>query len=250
VEERKKRYIAVVCEVLFREVSFCAAKSRSVITTQFVDQGLHSKGQVVMPRELQAIIDRIDCGKFDAILLIYGLCNNGILGLHADIPLVVPRAHDCITLLLGSKERYREYFDKNPGTFYKSSGWNERDYDGSGTLVVGDGSPRDELIYRQYVELYGEEEADYLMEALDPSKLGYNKVAFIDTGVGDVAYDREVARASAEEKEWEYEELEGDLGLLLRMLDGEWSEEEFLVIQPREHIEASFDETILKTSET
>ena len=40
--------------------------------------------------------------------------------------LVVPRAHDCITLFLGSKERYLDYFQTHPGVYFKTSGWIER----------------------------------------------------------------------------------------------------------------------------
>ena len=43
------------------------------------------------------------------------------------MPLVIPRAHDCIALFMGSRQRYREYFDAHPGTYYRTSGWIERD---------------------------------------------------------------------------------------------------------------------------
>ena len=242
----KKRYMIIACEVLFREICLCAAKCRSVVSIKFVDQGLHNQGQIKMPKELQAIIDGVEQDQYDAILLVYGLCNNGICGLRADIPLVVPRAHDCITLLLGSKERYLAYFNENPGTFFKSSGWNERDYDGTGTLVAGALALRDDAIYEKYVELYGREEADYLMEAMDPSQIGYKKIAFIDTGVGDVDVDRHISQNYADLKGWEFEELPGDTGLLFRMMNGEWSEDEFLVVPPRKEVAPSFDKTIIK----
>jgi hypothetical protein len=42
------------------------------------------------------------------------------------IPLVFPRAHVCITLFFGNKERYLEYFYANPGVYFKTTGWIER----------------------------------------------------------------------------------------------------------------------------
>ena len=55
------------------------------------------------------------------------LCSNGLVGLTArNIPVVVPRAHDCITLFLGSKERYLDYFQSHTGVYFKTSGWIER----------------------------------------------------------------------------------------------------------------------------
>jgi hypothetical protein len=38
---------------------------------------------------------------------VYGLCNLALTSLRARaVPVVVPRAHDCITLYLGSRQRY------------------------------------------------------------------------------------------------------------------------------------------------
>ena len=31
--------------------------------------------------------------------------------------------HDCITLFLGSKEQYLDYFHTHPGVYFKTSGW-------------------------------------------------------------------------------------------------------------------------------
>lgn len=107
----------IACEVLFREICYCAAGCSNIVDITFMEKGLHDVGAKKMSEKLQAEIDRVDAEKYDAILLCYGLCNNGISGLRSPLPLVIPRAHDCITLLMGSKEKYRAYFDKNPGYF-------------------------------------------------------------------------------------------------------------------------------------
>ena len=79
-----------------------------------------------MRERLQAAIDATDPGKHDAVALAYGLCNNGLVGLVArQLPVVIPRAHDCITLFIGDRQRYEEYFHANPGTYYYTSGWLE-----------------------------------------------------------------------------------------------------------------------------
>ena len=115
----------LACEVAAREIYLCAARSANTVSVELLTQGLHDNSDT-MRAELQQHIDAVDCSRFDAILLGYGLCNNGIVGLRAPaIELVVPRAHDCITLLLGSKERYAEEFEARPGTYYYSSGWLE-----------------------------------------------------------------------------------------------------------------------------
>ena len=77
-----------------------------------------------MSARLTETLSRVDETRYDAVLLGYGLCSNGLVGMGArSIPLVVPRAHDCITLFLGSKERYLQYFQDNPGVYFMTSGW-------------------------------------------------------------------------------------------------------------------------------
>ncbi len=52
----------------------------------------------------------------EAIVLGYGLCSRGTEKLRCQrCQLVVPRAHDCITLLLGDKQRYSDYVAQHPG---------------------------------------------------------------------------------------------------------------------------------------
>ena len=69
---------------------------------------------------------------YDAILLGYALCGRGTEGLRAGkTQLVLPRAHDCIGLLMGSRQRYQAYFDTHPGVYFRSPGWVENQSSGS-----------------------------------------------------------------------------------------------------------------------
>jgi hypothetical protein len=47
------------------------------------------------------------------------------------------------------------------------------------------------------------------------------------------------------ERHWQFEEMAGDLGLLQRWLDGDWREQDFLVVQPGEQVAASYDERVI-----
>lgn len=49
--------------------------------------------------------------------------------------LVIPRAHDCITLYLGSRQRYLEQFNARPGTYWYSLDYLER-YSGDKRLAL------------------------------------------------------------------------------------------------------------------
>src|SRR5215831_9487195 len=93
----------IACEIAVREFCYTAARSPNIIDLEFVDQGHHD-----MPcagcKDLQDRINRVPAAKYDAIILGYGLCSNLVAGLSTPhTPLVIPRAHDCITLFLGSK---------------------------------------------------------------------------------------------------------------------------------------------------
>ncbi len=176
--EKPQHYMLIVCAVLYRECYYCATLSKNVVDIKLCEKGLHDIGAEKMSVKLQAEIDAIEADNYDSILLAYGLCNYGTTGLRSKIPIVIPRAHDCITLLMGSKEKYKQYFNQNTGTYYRSSGWIERETSSqtnpdSTTAQMGIST------YQEYVEKYGEENARYLMETLGTMK-HYNKLAHID----------------------------------------------------------------------
>ena len=237
-------YILISCAVLARESYYCAAVSKNIIDIVMVDQGLHDIGEEKMVSELQKCIDSVDTEKYDAILMGYGLCNNGIRGLHSTIPMVIPRAHDCITLLMGSKEKYREYFDQNPGTFYKSTGWIERV---KHNLSNPDSTTRKLGMetYNEYVEKYGEENAEYLMETLEGGLNHYDKLTYIDTGIGEFEGYKRDEKVVAEERSWTFDEYQGDSRLMLEMVNGNWNSEDFLVVQPGETVIPTHDDHII-----
>jgi len=181
------------------------------------------------------------------VLLVYGLCNNGLLGLTArQVRLIAPRAHDCITLFLGSKERYLDYFQSNPGVFYETTGWLERG-ESSGELSqlalgkkLGIGQSFEELAAR-----YGEDNAQYLWDELGNLTKHYSKIAFIEMGVEpDFSFERR-AREKANARGLKFEKLMGDLGLIQRLLDGDWNDREFLIVPPGWKITAHYNSGII-----
>ena len=240
-----RRFKLIACEIFFRELSYCISQSQNIIDVVFMPQGLHDIGEGKMSTRLQNEIDRVDASQYEAILLGYGLCNNGIRGLHSSLPIVVPRGHDCITLLLGSKAKYAEYFQKNPGTFFKSTGWVERDGDPANnqdSIISQLGMNR---TYQEYVAKYGEENARYLMDTLGDWLKNYKKLAYIDTQIGDFQRYKDQTREEAQERGWEYEEVQGSVELLMRLLNGEWDSESFLVVPPNRTLKPTYDDEII-----
>jgi hypothetical protein len=238
----------IACEIVYREL--CAAISRSVnqVDVEFLPKGLHDIGQAGMIARLQEVLARVDQSQYEAVLLGYGLCNNGLVGLSAgQVPLVIPRAHDCITLFLGSKERYLDYFQSHPGVYFKTSGWIER---GENTHQMNPDSiaHRSGMVqtYEDLVAKYGEDNARFLYEELCNMTRNYSGIAYIEMGIEpDDRFERH-SRELAARQGWKYEKLPGDISLLQSLVDGPWDEDRFLVVPPGCRVAASFDEKILK----
>lgn len=243
----------IACRVLFREISYLSWNSEHLIDVTYLQQGFHNTPDLLRTT-LQAEIEAIESGSdphtvdvshtpIDAILIGYGLCSNGILGIRSKkYPLVIPRGHDCITLLLGSKEKYRDYFDSHHGVYWYTKGWIENS--------VMPGKERYDLLRSQYVEKYGEENADYLMEMEQGWFHEYEWATFIDWPQFDNAKEKGYARDCADFLGWNYDEQPGSPSLLYDFLNGNWDEERFLIVPPGYEIMATYDDRIIDVKES
>lgn len=110
----------ISCEVLYREMCAEVARAPHQVDVEFLPKGLHDLGGKPMAVEVQKVIDAVPAGRYDAIVMGYGLCGNGLAGIEArHTRIVLPRTHDCIALLMGSRRTYQQYFDTHPGTYYE-----------------------------------------------------------------------------------------------------------------------------------
>jgi len=220
----------ITCKVMQREAYYCAARSKNVVDVVLMEQGLHNEPDRLRTEVLKALENTRDVQRrpYDASLLGYGLCSNGIVGLSAEIPIVVPRGHDCITLLLGSKDKYQEYFDSHRGVYWYSPGWIESDEQPS--------KDRYERLLKEYKEKYGDDNAQYLMEVEQNWIKEYSWATFIDWGLTDSGEYKNYTKRCAEFLHWNYEELRGSPALMQKLIDGDWHESEFLIVKPGQKI--------------
>jgi hypothetical protein len=184
---------------------------------EVLDFGLHLR-----PGGLKTVLqERIDASpEADVLLLGYGLCSLAVVGLRASkATLVIPRADDCITLFLGSRDAYRAQARREPGTYYLTKGW----------IEVGD-SPFQE--FGRLVEKYGEAKALRIMRA---TLKHYTRLCFINTGNSDLEPYHTYARQAAEKFGLRFETVDGSPALVQKLIAGPW-DGDFVVVPPGETV--------------
>ena len=169
---------------------------------------------------IQAEVDKAAEQDWDYVILSYGLCSNGVVGIKVKRqPIVIPRVHDCISLLLGSSEKYLEEHNKEPGTYYLTRGWIEE-----GKSPLG--------IFAEYCQRYKKEVAEWVIRE---ELKNYTRIAMVDSGVGLSEEHRVHARENARFLNLKYEELKGSLDFFARMFRGKWTPD-FIILPPGQEV--------------
>ena len=224
----------IACGVFEDELRAVAERSANNVEVELLDAGLHAAPDQLRLRAQEAIDAASRAGGYDGVCFAYGLCGRGTAGLIArDVPLVLPRVHDCISLFLGSAQAYYEQFAAHPGTFYFTTGWykNKAHPEHTRMAAARRFDPTTHRHYPEFCEKYGAENARYIIEFFESWRKNYRRAALIDHGFATPDHE-ETTRLLAEAAGWDYEKLEGSLALLEDMAAGRWDEERFLVVQP------------------
>jgi hypothetical protein len=188
---------------------------------------------------LQEAIDSIP--QPSLVVLGYGLCGNGLNGIRAGRhTLLIPRADDCIAILLGSRQAYMRQFQAEPGTYYLSKGWLEASDNRPEQSESAQYGPDPLTQYRKYVTQYGQETAEWLMDQL---YCHYKRLALVGPSQADLETYRpralEVARY-CERWGMRYEEILGSDQYVRRLIERisalEQVDDDFLVIPPGSEI--------------
>jgi hypothetical protein len=238
------------CEVFAREIAAVRQKSPHEISLQFFSKGLHEIGSALMRQRLQHAIDWTEDSEFEAIALAYGMCGFGTVGLRArDIPLVIPRAHDCITALLGSLHRHEVRVAEHPGTYFRSSGWLERrkNPDDLKALSFAECNSLN-AAPSELIRDYGCEAGEYLTGILCQQAHHYDRLAFIETGAEPDDRFECASKTEAKQRGWIFEKLKGDLNLLHKLVAGDWASDDFLFVPPGHEIRPTYDHRLLEAA--
>jgi len=215
--EKTTPRVVIACQVMKPELDFLA-ENQPHIEIRYLDQNMHER-PAQMPAVVQAEIDAMEAYA-GQIILGYGLCSNGIVGVKAPRQgLIIPRVHDCITLFLGSRAAYEKVFYDQPGTYYLTPGWLEERKDPLGYMESA------------YVPKMGREKAEW---GIKEELKNYTRIVMIDTQSADMAALRKIAQENARFLGKNYEEIPGLQDYFRRILFGPYPEADFIHLQPGE----------------
>lgn len=229
----------VACEAFTREACYCIVDSPHVVDPEFTKIASHNNSDELR-RILQNKIDEAGSisGKYDALLLLYGLCGNATVGLFShNFKLIIPRVHDCCSLLLGSGRRFKECFGDNLSQPFWSVGHWERSKDcQSGKLF----DPWFTKTFEEYKELYGEDNARYLREMAKLANID-EKVVYIEIPETRIPGWAEKLSLKAKEEKKQVSKIEGDIRLIRGLIHGAWDEKNYLIVKPNQKTVGIYD---------
>lgn len=186
-----------------------------------LESGLHLHAD----RLSEALQERIDkvTSLTETIVMGYGMCSMGVIGLRAEeSTLVIPKSDDCIGVLLGTRKAYKSALQKRPGTYFLSKGWIK-----AGITLVHE--------LERMEARYGKHRAHRVMKRMLQH---YRHLAFIDMGTPDQEFYRCFARKAAEILRLTYGSIQGTRIILEKMNEGPW-DGDFVVKAPGEEVTLS-----------
>lgn len=229
----------LACEVFRDEIALHARGAAHLVETRWFEIGLHDRPEqlrATLQRQLDELAGRPDIA---AVVLAYGLCGRGTAGLRAvGQPLVMARAHDCITVFMGSKEAYAAHQRRCPTCYYYTPGWNRARR-----------VPGPEMIELKRAELalrFDDEDVAFLMESERQQLAMHDTATYLDLGTANAQAEAAYAQRCAAWLDWKFEHLPGDPALLRDLLWGRWDPARFQIIQPGEQLGQAPDESILR----
>lgn len=200
----------IACKTIEDELRIAMEQTGCDYPVRLLESGLHNWPDRLR-REVQRLLET--CRGCDTVLLAMSLCGNAMVGLETgEFTLVIPRCDDCITLLLGSQERRREW----PDAYFLTRGWLESDL----SLWAE---------YEKAVEKYGKKRGKRIFSTM---LRHYQRLALVDTGGFDSDALFPTVTRMAQELELEPIRLDGTLDYLTALLTGPWPEEKFLTVPP------------------
>jgi N-methylhydantoinase A/oxoprolinase/acetone carboxylase beta subunit len=247
--QKTKKTFVIACAVLARDIQRVAEQMSMSVGTKFLEAGLHDRPNLLR-KKLQAAIDEVSASnRWERIVIGYGVCGRGTVGIQArEIPLTIPKVHDCIALFLGGDAAYQREFKKYPGTYYLSAGWYDKKTEPISQQQKIAAFGEKKLHYGELVKKYGEDAAKETFLFLNTWKKNYQRAAFIETEAKDSPACESFAREMALQYGWKYEKLKGNSVLLKNLLTADTTTNEILLVPPHHILEFNAIESTLSAN--
>lgn len=239
------KYLCIYCEVLEEYIMSAYKGAPFECIFDKIPKDMHTN-PVLLNKELKKRLSAADkipttpnADGIDGVILGIALCGGALEGIFSlNHRLIIPKAHDCISFFLGSGKRYNELFYKYGGkAFWFTTSFLKQDY-----LPT---KKHFSKLKSEYIEKFDEESADYLIETEIDSLSQYKYIVKIDNLDKP---DIELAKAAKEcesEYGWKLCEFSTDLSLFNAILNGNWNEEDFLIVPAGKTVIKTNDKNII-----
>jgi len=239
-EAATPRIALIACRVFEDEIALHGGGAPHIASTRFLEVGLHDYPDNLR-KALQTEIDAFDTLDVEAVVLAYALCGRGTAGLRAGRHrLVIPRGHDCITVFMGSKEKFACQQAASPDSYYYTPGWMKANRT--------PGPERLESLREEFAKKFDPDDVEFLLESEKANWAQHGRAVFLDLGTPGANENAAAAEKAAESLSWKFERIPGDPSMLGDLLAGRWDNERFQIVEPGMLLTHSPDERIFKSS--
>lgn len=229
----------IACRVFEDEITLHGGAAPQILETRYLEVGLHDHPDNLR-KAVQAEIDAFDArDDIDAVVLAYALCGRGTAGLRAGRHrLVIPRGHDCMTVFMGSKEKFACQQAAAPDSYYYTPGW----------MKAGrcPGAGRLEALRAEFSEKFDPDDVEFLIESEKANWAQHGRAVYLDLGTPGADEKAAEAEGAAKALGWKFERIPGDPSLLKDLLSGRWDAERFQIVEPGATLEHSTDDKIFR----
>lgn len=233
------RIALIACRVFEDEIALHGGSASHILETRYLEVGLHDQPDNLR-KAVQTEIDAFDAREdVDAVVLAYALCGLGMSGLRAGgHRLVIPRGHDCMTVFMGSKEKFACQQAACPDSYYYTPGW----------MKAGrcPGPGRLESLREEFSKKFDPDDVDFLIESEKANWAQHGRAVYLDLGTPGADDKASEAEEAAKGLGWKFERIPGDPTLLKDLLSGRWDSGRFQIIEPGGMLDHSPDENIFR----
>lgn len=207
--------VVLCCNTLENELNLVLEESGRGYPVVWLEAGLHNQ-----PERLRAHIDEVlksldsGAGAPGRALMALGYCGGAVSRLGPfDFEMIMPRADDCLSILMGSMES-RHKASGLSATYFLTEGWLRH----TENLITSFSHDQD---------VFGRERAERIYKIMLKH---YRRFGFVDTGSYNLQAAMEHTRPLADLIGIKNERLPGSLSWLRKLITGPWDKKDFIVI--------------------